>query len=114
MLYADIMTKSLTRALAETDRRRKIQIAYNKEHNITPTTIKQSLGEIHNSAYEKDSQLVEVDKDNIFRLPRGLSFEKYLDKLRKEMLRAASDLDFEKAAKLRDEVRKIEKQYLKS
>lgn len=112
ILYADIMTKSLSKALAETDRRRNIQIAYNKEHNITPATIKKSIGEILYSAYEKDRELIEIDKDSIS-LPKGLSFEKYLDKLRKEMLKAASDLDFEKAAKLRDEVRKIEKQYLK-
>ncbi|MFN7037983.1 MAG: excinuclease ABC subunit UvrB [Alphaproteobacteria bacterium] len=114
ILYADVMTKSLTKALAETERRRNRQMEYNKEHNITPYTIKKSISEIIHSAYEKDSPVVEIDSKASSDIPKGLSFEKYIDKLRKEMLKAASDLDFEKAAKIRDEIKKIETKYLYS
>ncbi|RYE13848.1 MAG: excinuclease ABC subunit UvrB, partial [Rickettsiales bacterium] len=112
ILYADVMTRSLTNALSETEKRRNKQIEYNRIHNITPVTIRKSINDILNSVYEKDSLVVSRDTNENNVVPAGMSFGKYIDKLRKEMLKAASDLDFEKAAKIRDEIKKIEEKYL--
>ena len=107
ILYADVMTKSLTKALAETERRRNIQLAYNKEHNITPLSIKKSISSL--SIYAKEGLIVGEEKPNID--PKKLA--KYIDDLRKSMLKAASNLDFEKAASIRDEITALEKEALK-
>lgn len=105
ILYADNMTKSLEAALEETDRRRKIQQEYNEKNGITPTTIKKSINNIMESVYEHDHLDVKVTaKRNLL----SKDYEKDIVKLRKEMLKAASDLDFEKAAKIRDEIKKLE------
>jgi excinuclease ABC subunit B len=112
ILYADVMTRSLTRALDETEKRRNKQIEYNRINNITPITIKKSISDILNSVYEKDSPVVNINNNENNILPSGMSFEKYIDRLRKEMLKAASDLDFEKAAKIRDDIKNIEERYL--
>jgi excinuclease ABC subunit B len=108
LLYADVMTGSLQRALAETDRRRKIQQEYNEEHNITPITIKKNISEILNSAYERESPVISTD---IPKLSKA-ALKKHLDQMRKIMLRHAADLEFEKAASMRDEITKLEKQAL--
>lgn len=106
ILYADKETKSIKAALSETERRRKIQIAYNKKHGITPTTTKKSFGSALANLYTKKSN-EEKDEDGVV-IAKKIPTEKEIDAIKKEMLEAASNLDFEKAAKLRDDVRKLE------
>lgn len=104
ILYADKETKSIKAALGETERRRKIQIEYNKKHNITPTTTKKPLGSALANLYsKKDGDIKEREIEKFS--------EKDLDILKKEMLAAAADLDFEKAASIRDKIKKFEKKF---
>jgi excinuclease ABC subunit B len=111
ILYADNMTGSIQRALSETERRRIIQTEYNKKHNITPQSVKKSLNNILHSVYEKDSQLVELHEDQEeFHDERQI--KKQLDKLKKEMLAHAANLEFEKAAKIRDKVKALEEKFI--
>jgi len=104
ILYADKITKSMKKALDETDRRREIQKAFNKEHGITPASIKKKIGE---------SMQVE-EKESKQKKPKlkGKELDKYIDKLQKQMLEAASNLEFEKAAELRDELHQLENKEL--
>jgi excinuclease ABC subunit B len=102
ILYADKMTKSIDAALAITERRRKIQIAYNKKHGITPTTTNKALGSALANLYTK--KLSEEDEA----LVKKSYGKKDIDALKKQMLEAAANLDFERAAALRNEIRKIE------
>ena len=101
ILYADKRTKSIDAALATTERRRKIQIAYNKKHGITPTTTFKKIGSALSNLYTKKTNA----DDDI--LPKKASAQE-ISELKKEMLNAATNLDFEKAAKLRDQVKKLE------
>lgn len=102
ILYADKETKSMKAALSETARRRKIQIAYNKKHNITPTTTTKAFGSALSNLYAKKTNDIAKEKEEL-----KLS-EKDFENLKKEMLKAAMDLDFEKAAALRDKIKRIE------
>lgn len=106
ILYADIMTKSIQAALVETNYRKSRQQEYNKLHNITPQSVKRNIGKIIESIYEKDSYTVSLSKDEDLSPSK---FEKHIQKLEKKMLSAAENLDFEKAAMFRDEIRKIKK-----
>ena len=106
ILYADIKTKSIEAALEETNYRKSKQLEYNKVHNITPQSVKRNIGEIIESIYEKDSYTVSLSKDEDLSPNK---FEKHIQKLEKKMLSAAENLDFEKAAMFRDEIRKIKK-----
>ncbi len=106
ILYADVLTKSIKAALEETKYRKNKQIEFNKKNNITPQSVKRNIGEIIESIYEKDSYTVgtsEIDKLS----PN--KFETHVQKLEKKMLSAAENLDFEKAAMFRDEIRKLKK-----
>ncbi len=104
ILYADKETKSMKAALGETERRRKIQIAYNEKHGITPKTTFKKIGSALANLYTKKNDDVEISGFSKKNLPD----QKYMDALKKEMTEAAANLDFEKAAKLRDEVKKLE------
>ncbi len=106
ILYADKETKSIKAALGENERRRKIQMAHNKEHNITPTTTYKKIGSALENLYnKKDSS----EKEEDFSIKKASKLtSKDIEVIKKEMLLAAADLDFERAAKLRDELRKIE------
>lgn len=106
ILYADKITGSLERALLETNRRRDIQIAYNLEHGITATSVKKNISE---SLKRKEE---ETEKSGKAPKLQGKELEKYIDNLRKEMLKAASDLEFERATELRDEIHKLEEKDL--
>ena len=106
ILYADIKTKSIVAALEETNYRKLKQLEYNKVHNITPQSVKRNIGEIIESIYEKDSYTVSLSKNEDLSPSK---FEKHIQKLEKKMLSAAENLDFEKAAMFRDEIRKIKK-----
>ncbi len=100
ILYADKNTKSITKALDETNRRRQIQIAYNKMHNVTPTTTNKPLGSALENLYGKKKNNDEMSK----RKPT----KNEISQLKKEMLDSAIKLDFEKASELRDEIKKLE------
>jgi excinuclease ABC subunit B len=102
ILYADKKTKSIEKAISETDRRRAIQVAYNKKNNITATSIRKDIGDILSSIYEKD-HLQLSGASNI-----GGNLKKHLKSLNKQMKEAAANLDFEEAARMRDEIRKLE------
>jgi len=101
-LYADNETKSIKKAIEETNRRRFIQLKYNKENNIDAKTIKKDISDILESVYEKDYVKVGTG-ENI-----GGNLKKHLKALNKKMKEAASNLEFEEAAKIRDEIRKLE------
>ncbi len=107
ILYADKITDSMRAALDETERRRIKQIAYNEQYGITPSTIKKSLQPILSEWQSTKASKKSTLLDNFEEVD-----PKKIEKLRKEMLKAAEDLDFEKAASLRDQVREMEKQFL--
>jgi excinuclease ABC subunit B len=107
ILYADRMTGSMERAIAETDRRREKQHAYNIEHGITPTTIKRDIADIVAHTASRDSVLVDIEDDGINNLV-GHNLRGYIADLEKRMRTAAADLEFEEAGRLRDEIRKLE------
>ena len=102
ILYADKETKSIKKAIKETDRRRNIQLVYNKKNKISATSIKKEISDILESVYEKDYVKIGTG-DNI-----GGNLKKHLKALNKKMKESASNLEFEEAAKIRDEIRKLE------
>ena len=102
ILYADKETKSIKKAIQETDRRREIQLDYNKKNKIDAKSIKKEISDILESVYEKDYVKIS-EGSNI-----GGNLKKHLKGLNKKMKDAASNLEFEEAAKLRDEIRKLE------
>ncbi len=105
ILYADKMTDSLRLAINETERRRAKQLAYNKENNITPKTILKNISSEEYAVCEKD--YTDAPTEMPFVLPPK-KLAATIKKLEKEMLDAAADLNFEKAAKLRDEIKALE------
>ncbi len=107
ILYADKMTDSLKGALEETERRRTIQIAHNKKHNVTPTSTTAKLSEVRNEAGEIEQQLAE--EALAFNESTDGSLDKHIASLKKQMLQAAEDLEFEQAAHLRDQIKKAER-----
>jgi len=107
ILYADRMTGSMERAIAETDRRREKQVAYNTEHGITPASIKRDIHNIVADTASKDGVTVGIDADGENNLV-GHNLRGYIEDLEKKMRTAAADLEFEEAGRLRDEIRKLE------
>ncbi len=107
LLYADRMTASLDYALGETSRRREKQEAYNTQHGITPASIKNKINDILDSVYEKGDR-VEVDADGKGGNMVGKDMRKTVADLEQAMQNAAANLEFEQAAKIRDEIRRLE------
>ncbi len=101
IMYADELTESMEKAISETNRRRKIQSEYNKEHNITPQTIKKGIRDtIKATLVEEIQEEYKIEKDQ--------TVEDIISKLTDEMLKYASNMEFEKAAELRDKIKELE------
>jgi excinuclease ABC subunit B len=107
ILYADTMTGSLKAATLETERRRAKQIAWNEAHGITPQSIKRQINDIMRSVAERDYVTVDVGPDAPGSLA-GLDLQAHIGKLEKKMREAAANLEFEEAARLRDEIKRLE------
>ena len=108
IMYADRITGSMERALAETNRRREKQQAYNLENGITPETVKKNVEDILAGLYKADTDQSRVTANVETKLQGGSNLQAVLDGLRTDMLKAAENLEFEEAARLRDEVRRLE------
>ncbi|MDA9748931.1 excinuclease ABC subunit UvrB [Pelagibacteraceae bacterium] len=104
LMYADTITTSMKEAIEETDRRRNKQLQYNKENNITPTSIKKNIQEIIENTAEQDHVTVNIEntKEMV-----GKDLDKHLKTLEKKMNEFASKLEFEDAARLRDEINRL-------
>ncbi|NOG72389.1 excinuclease ABC subunit UvrB [Roseicella sp. DB1501] len=108
VLYADRMTDSLRRAIEETERRRAKQMAWNAEHGITPQTIKRQIADVMQSVYEQDYVTVEAVEGDATAQFVGKDLRASIAELEKRMRAAAADLEFEEAARLRDEIKRLE------
>ncbi|WP_448581265.1 excinuclease ABC subunit UvrB [Thermaurantiacus sp.] len=106
ILYADGMTGSMERALAETERRRAKQLKWNVEHGITPETVKKAVSDIIGHVAAKDYLTVEIDAETPHLVGHNLAA--HIAELEKRMHDAAANLEFEEAARLRDEIRRLE------
>ena len=111
ILYADRITGSMERAMAETARRREKQEAYNAEHGITPATIKRNISDVMGHIASKDQVTVDTGIDDAPHMV-GHNLRAYIEDLEKKMRAAAADLEFEEAGRLRDEIRSLEQQEL--
>jgi len=108
ILYADKITGSMERAMAETNRRREKQLEYNAAHGITPESVKSRIADILDSVYERDHVRADISQfTDSNGAMMGNNLKAHLDALTKQMRDAAADLDFEKAARLRDEVKRL-------
>ena len=113
ILYADHMTRSMDQAILETNRRRRIQEDYNKAHRITPQSVKKAIRNILESIYEADYSMVPAVADVKEEYISPKEIPDQLAKLKKEMKEAASHLEFERAAALRDKIQRLAKMELK-
>ncbi|BAQ68707.1 excinuclease ABC subunit UvrB [Rhodovulum sulfidophilum] len=107
IMYADRITGSMERALRETERRREKQIAYNEAHGITPETVKKNVDDILAGLYQGDTDMSRVTA-TVEKPMHGGNLEAHLDGLRTSMRKAAENLEFEEAARLRDEIKRLE------
>ena len=111
ILYADRITGSMERAMAETGRRRTRQEAYNLEHGITPTTIKRNISDVLADVSMRDGLVVETGDSETPHMV-GHNLKAYISDLEEQMKKAASNLDFEIAAGIRDQIRRLEQDEL--
>ena len=103
IMYADELTESMEKAISETNRRRQIQEKYNRDHNITPKTIQKSIRDsVKASIVEEAQQQYNIDKE--------ADLQEIIDKMTDEMLKYAQEMEFEKAAELRDKIKELTKE----
>src|SRR3954462_4601320 len=107
IMYADKMTASMQACISETARRRAIQSAYNEEHGITPQSIVRAIDAVMSSVYERDYLTPAATIDGTERFHNQQQLDAHLDKLQAQMKQAAANLDFEKAAALRDDIKRL-------
>lgn len=110
IFYADTITESMRKAIDETERRRKIQMEYNKKNRISPETVKSKIKDILSSIYERDYVTVDIAKEEVEEYELN---EETVKKLEQEMKHAAENLEFERAAEIRDRIFKIKEKMLK-
>ncbi len=108
ILYADTMTRSLKQAIEETERRRNKQIAWNEAHGITPQSVRKNIGEVIHSVFEQDYVTVAPTKSAGLDEFVGKDLASSIAALETRMRAAAADLEFEEAARLRDEIKRLE------
>lgn len=119
ILYADKETKSIKSSLSETNRRRKIQTQYNKKHNITPKTTNKAIGSALSNLYNKKEKVKDEAPDEIKNMIQDAkkgnleAFDKKIKLMKEKMIEFAANLDFEKASKLRDQIKELENFKLK-
>jgi excinuclease ABC subunit B len=107
IMYADTVTDSMRSAIAETDRRRALQQAYNVEHGITPQSIVKQIDAVMASVYERDYMTPAVGRDGLEHFKTQAELDAHLDVLQAQMRAAAANLDFEKAAAIRDDIKRL-------
>ena len=107
ILYADKVTDSMRRAMSETNRRRELQKEFNRKHGITPETIVKSIGAILGSVYEQDYPAIPEVAEGRLDLATAEELEREIKKLNKAMKRASQQLEFEKAAEIRDKIKEL-------
>jgi excinuclease ABC subunit B len=107
IMYADRMTDSMRQAIAETERRRALQQAYNEEHGITPQSIIKGIDDVLSSVYERDYSVQSLAVEPVQTFRSQAELDAGIARLQAEMKVAATNLDFEKAASLRDEIRRL-------
>ena len=107
IMYADTITGSMQRALAETERRRAKQIAWNEAHGITPQTVRKNVEDVLAGLWQGDTDMARVTAQ-VERPAHGANLETVLEAMRADMRKAAENLEFEEAARLRDEIRRLE------
>jgi excinuclease ABC subunit B len=106
-MYADSVTDSMRMAINETERRRKRQAAYNDEHGITPTSIVKAIDDVLSSVYDRDYSTVADPREPRLAFRTHAELEAHITTLDQQMKAAAANLDFEKAASLRDQIRTL-------
>ncbi len=109
IMYADVITKSMKQAIDETNRRKKIQQAYNLKHNITPETIRKDITSAFESVYEDDVAPAGKVMETLAQYESLDNLDDIIKNLEKEMNKAAKELAFEKAAELRDQIKELKK-----
>ncbi len=114
LLYADRETGSIQQTLEETNRRREIQLLYNQEHGITPTTIKKKISSLRDSIWERDYVTAPLTADKAEPAIPAHELPALVDSLRVEMREAAEALEYERAADLRDHIRELEAELLRT
>ncbi|MEW6112558.1 MAG: excinuclease ABC subunit UvrB [Thermodesulfobacteriota bacterium] len=113
LLFADHVTESIRKAVDETGRRRALQADFNREHDITPVTIRKNINDILSSLAERDYVTVDLEPEEPKKEVPLDAIPKLIAKLTKEMFAAARDLEFEKAARLRDQIRDLESRQIR-
>ena len=108
IFYADNLTGSMQKSIEETSRRRKLQMEFNKQHNITPETIRKEIRDVLSSPAERDYVTIELEPPKTLSDVPPKDIPKVIEKLTKDMFAFARDLEFEKAANLRDRIRELE------
>ncbi|MHC4451870.1 MAG: helicase-related protein, partial [Planctomycetota bacterium] len=107
ILYADRMTDSMKRALGEADRRRAKQLAYNEEHDITPTSVSKAIADVIGSHFSEPEELARESEDPLAH-KTAVETAREIESVKQEMWKAAEDLEFERAAELRDRLKQLE------